>query len=237
MVRVLREPGGDVRKGSPRDRGESPAGAPFREHAGPLPAARAAREAPSPRRRSSWEAAGASACPVKEEARPLPSLPPVREEEDADRTRQPHLLGMPLMRGKTCTGALVLVRFGGPVFTRKDERLAGFLVMQIVIMLQHKALEHQVEILDVLRRQAYLQDSFVSMITHELRHPMGFIKGYVTTLLRDEVEWDSKTQIEFLQIIDHETDQLLIINIPRSDVRCHHDNGIPEIHYGTYGIC
>ena len=37
---------------------------------------------------------------------------------------------------------------------------------------------------------------------------MGFIKGYATTLLRSDADWSRETQKEFLQIIDHETDQL-----------------------------
>ena len=37
---------------------------------------------------------------------------------------------------------------------------------------------------------------------------MGFIKGYATTLLRSDAAWNPETQKEFLEIIDHETDQL-----------------------------
>jgi signal transduction histidine kinase len=37
---------------------------------------------------------------------------------------------------------------------------------------------------------------------------LGFIKGYSTTLLRSDTNWDHKTQQEFLQIIDQETDRL-----------------------------
>lgn len=135
--------------------------------------------------------------------------PPPNQE--GERTQLPYLLGMPLMDKNNCLGVLTIIRFGGPVFTRKDERLAGFLVTQVVLLLQRQEMRRQVELLEVLRQQALLQDSFVSMISHELRHPIGFIKGYVTTLLRKEIEWDNKTQNEFLQIIDQETDQLLEI--------------------------
>ncbi len=137
----------------------------------------------------------------------MPATPPPPEE----RNEHPYMLGLPLMHGETCLGALVLIRFGGPVFTRKDERLANFLVEQIAILLQRQALLRDAEMLDVLRQQAYLQDSFVSMISHELRHPLGFIKGYVTTLMRDDASWDAGTQKEFLKIIDEETDQLVEI--------------------------
>ena len=59
------------------------------------------------------------------------------------------------------------------------------------------------------RFQTYqLQEDFIHALTHELRSPLGFIKGYATTLLRSDAEWNKATQKEFLEIIDHETDQL-----------------------------
>ena len=53
-----------------------------------------------------------------------------------------------------------------------------------------------------------LQDDFIAAVSHELNTPLGFIKGYTTTLLRDDTKWDDKTRIEFLQIIDEESDRL-----------------------------
>jgi signal transduction histidine kinase len=38
--------------------------------------------------------------------------------------------------------------------------------------------------------------------------PLGFIKGYATTLLRDDTSWDNNTREEFLTIIDEEADRL-----------------------------
>jgi signal transduction histidine kinase len=37
---------------------------------------------------------------------------------------------------------------------------------------------------------------------------LGFIKGYATTLLRDDAAWDEASRREFLTIIDEETDRL-----------------------------
>jgi signal transduction histidine kinase len=51
-----------------------------------------------------------------------------------------------------------------------------------------------------------------------LRTPLGFIKGYSTTLLRNDTTWDVATQREFLTIIDEEADHLtaLIENVLES---------------------
>ncbi|MBC7871830.1 MAG: HAMP domain-containing protein [Chitinophagaceae bacterium] len=50
---------------------------------------------------------------------------------------------------------------------------------------------------------------FLAMITHELRTPLTSIKGFATTLMADDVEWDHESQVDFMQIIDEETDRLL----------------------------
>ena len=43
---------------------------------------------------------------------------------------------------------------------------------------------------------------------HELRTPLASIKGYATTLLAEDVEWDHQSQREFLEVISSETDRL-----------------------------
>lgn len=53
-----------------------------------------------------------------------------------------------------------------------------------------------------------MKSSLVSTVSHELRTPLAAIKGYATTLLADDVEWDSQSQREFLGIISLETDHL-----------------------------
>lgn len=53
-----------------------------------------------------------------------------------------------------------------------------------------------------------MKSSLVSTVSHELRTPLAAIKGYVTTLLAEDVVWDSLAQREFLGIISDETDRL-----------------------------
>ncbi len=56
-----------------------------------------------------------------------------------------------------------------------------------------------------------MKSSLISTVSHELRTPLASIKGYTTTLLADDVEWDLTSQKEFLQIISDETDRLGIL--------------------------
>ena len=53
-----------------------------------------------------------------------------------------------------------------------------------------------------------MKSSLISTVSHELRTPLAAIKGYATTLLAEDVEWDTKSQREFLSIISDETDRL-----------------------------
>jgi len=53
-----------------------------------------------------------------------------------------------------------------------------------------------------------MRASLVSTVSHELRTPLASIKGYATTLLADDVEWDRDSQNEFLKIISDESDRL-----------------------------
>lgn len=53
-----------------------------------------------------------------------------------------------------------------------------------------------------------MKSSLVSTVSHELRTPLAAIKGYVSTLLADDVEWDQDSKREFLTIISNESDRL-----------------------------
>jgi PAS domain S-box-containing protein len=53
-----------------------------------------------------------------------------------------------------------------------------------------------------------MKSSLVSTVSHELRTPLAAIKGYVSTLLAEDVEWDQASKREFLSIISDESDRL-----------------------------
>jgi PAS domain S-box-containing protein len=60
-----------------------------------------------------------------------------------------------------------------------------------------------------------MKSQLLSTVSHELRTPLASIKGFATTLLRDDVDWDDQSRREFLSIIDEESDRLteLISNL------------------------
>jgi PAS domain S-box-containing protein len=53
-----------------------------------------------------------------------------------------------------------------------------------------------------------MKSALISTVSHELRTPLAAIKGYASTLLADDVQWDVQSQHEFLEIISSESDHL-----------------------------
>jgi len=53
-----------------------------------------------------------------------------------------------------------------------------------------------------------MRSSLVSTVSHELRTPLAAIKGYASTLLAGDVEWERDSQHEFLTIISNKSDRL-----------------------------
>ncbi len=143
--------------------------------------------------------------------------PLVDEHRSVDQNRldQPHVLGVPLQFQEQVLGILVFIRFGGPIFDQNNIRLAIFIGDEIVHLLERKHLKRLFILLQEEHKQTQLQGDFIATISHELLTPLGFIKGYATTLLRSDATWDENTRREFLTIIDQETDRLqeLIDNI------------------------
>lgn len=133
---------------------------------------------------------------------------PDLQNPPTERLEMPYILGVPIQRQGKAIGALTFARFGGPDYSPDNARLASFVADLLSANLAQQTDAELRQQLENERLQAQLQDDFVSTITHELRTPLGFIKGYATTLLRTDMVWDADTQKEFLTIIEKESDRL-----------------------------
>lgn len=58
------------------------------------------------------------------------------------------------------------------------------------------------------RQAEELKSTFVSVVSHELKTPLALIKGYVSTLRREDARWDRAIVKESLEIIEDEADRL-----------------------------
>lgn len=125
-----------------------------------------------------------------------------------DRLRLRYYLGLPLDINNELVGALVFIRFGGPNYAPEQTILAKLIAEHVTQLLERKQLINQIVRLEAEQRFDRLQEDFVATVSHDLRSPLGFIKGYATSLLRDDIKWDQNTQREFLTYIDEEADRL-----------------------------
>jgi PAS domain S-box-containing protein len=53
-----------------------------------------------------------------------------------------------------------------------------------------------------------IKATFISIVSHELRTPVTLIKGYASTLRRDDAKWDKATISDSLAVIEEEADRL-----------------------------
>jgi signal transduction histidine kinase len=58
------------------------------------------------------------------------------------------------------------------------------------------------------REAEELKSTFISVISHELKTPVALIKGFVGTLRRDDVSWNSDVVQDSLEVIEEEADHL-----------------------------
>lgn len=115
----------------------------------------------------------------------------------------------PLLTQEKAFGALLLVGFSSDEReVSNDLAIVQALADQIAAGIERARLTQEAEQAAALREADRLKSQFVSAITHELQTPLGFIKGYATTLLRPNADFDENTRREFLQIIDEESDSL-----------------------------
>ena len=58
------------------------------------------------------------------------------------------------------------------------------------------------------RNAEEIKNTFISIVSHELKTPVALIKGYVSTLRREDAQWDKNIVHDSLAVIEEESDHL-----------------------------
>jgi K+-sensing histidine kinase KdpD len=61
------------------------------------------------------------------------------------------------------------------------------------------------------RQAEQIKSTFISIVSHELKTPVALIKGYVSTLRREDADWDRAIVDESLAVIEEEADRLSLM--------------------------
>lgn len=117
-------------------------------------------------------------------------------------------LAVPIEIKSQPIGVLQLGAAEPACYDEHDERRVATLARYAAVWIENVRLIQEAAQVEALRKVDRLKSELLSTVSHELRTPLASIKGYATSLLRTDVEWDEETRREFLQIIDEESDRL-----------------------------
>ena len=115
---------------------------------------------------------------------------------------------VPLIASEKLLGLLFLGADEASLYSKSDEHLVASVAGLAAVAIHNVHLNAEAAKVDALRELDRLKTELLSTVSHELRTPLASIKGYSTTLLRSDVEWDQDEQTEFLGMIDEEADRL-----------------------------
>jgi K+-sensing histidine kinase KdpD len=118
-------------------------------------------------------------------------------------------IAAPLRVGDRRYGVLVLETLHGPAeFSESDVPLVQTLADLIALAIDRARLEAEAIAVRDAQQADRLRSEVMATLSHEMRTPLGSIKGYATALLLDEVAWPDEKRSEFLRLIDEECDNL-----------------------------
>ncbi|MBN1935362.1 MAG: PAS domain S-box protein, partial [Anaerolineae bacterium] len=99
-------------------------------------------------------------------------------------------------------------------FTRSDGTQVTFSITYSPLLdVDNKLVNIIANVRDItqLREAEEMKSTFISVISHELKTPVALIKGYASTLRREDANWDKETLRDSLAVIEEESDRLDVL--------------------------
>ncbi len=139
---------------------------------------------------------------VIEKERPISSIEESLEEIPFQGTPYPSFITIPIRSKGKILGTLTLLDRTSQPFIRQDLGLLVAIGNQIGVAVENIRLYEETKKVDQLK------SDFVSKVSHEFRTPLTSIKGFIEILLSYQ-DIAAEKQVEFLQIINQESDRLI----------------------------
>lgn len=118
-------------------------------------------------------------------------------------------VAVPLTKEEHRYGVLVLETMTGPAcFTPADLPFIQVLADLIALEIDRARLDAETAQSQQAHEADRLRSEIMAALSHELRTPLASIKGYATALALEEVVWPEEKRLEFLHLIEEETDNL-----------------------------
>jgi signal transduction histidine kinase len=124
-----------------------------------------------------------------------------------DWARRYHVLALPMQHQEQLLGVIYVVRHsdaGG--FSDRDLHVLDVFARQAAGALQQG--RATAEMLAEKSRLEEMQNTFVSIVSHELQTPVAIIKSYAATLAREDANWPADTIQRVSRNIEEECDRL-----------------------------
>jgi two-component system sensor histidine kinase KdpD len=115
-----------------------------------------------------------------------------------------------VVRLETARGVLGEIRLWreAPVLLPAEVRLLQTFAAQGALALERAALAHAETRAQVSEESDRLKSALLSSVSHEFRTPLVTIKAAITSLLSEQVAWDSAARQDLLTAVDEEADHL-----------------------------
>ncbi len=127
----------------------------------------------------------------------------------AERLRS--VMCLPLQSRGAVLGVLFVMTQGDRALTTDERQLLLTISHEISTAVDNAKLLEAASKAKAAEEADQLRAAFLASVSHEIRTPLTEIKGFATSLIQPDVQWDEATQKDFLRGISNATDRLLEI--------------------------
>jgi K+-sensing histidine kinase KdpD len=118
------------------------------------------------------------------------------------------LLAVPVASAKENIGVLVFTTLSEHEFTSLEVNLFKAIGREIAVAVKNTQLLEEASSVKALRELDSMRTELLANVSHELRTPLAAIKGFASSLLQPDINFDDETRLSFIQTIDSEADRL-----------------------------